>query len=102
MEMNKMDIKNEVPECERLALLAEECTELAHAALKLRRVIEPKNNPTPVTEEEARKKLIEEVADVQCVLQQLLEIADWMQASDVIEFKMERWVSRLVEGEGEK
>lgn len=95
-----MKIKDKVPATELLALLAEECTELAHAALKLRRVRAPEDNPTPVTEEEARKKLIEEVADVQCVLQQLFEIDDWMRAADVIEMKMERWVSRLRESTG--
>ncbi len=49
-----------------LEQLAEECTELAKAALKLAR-IERKENPTPVTEQEARENLEEEYTDVlQC------------------------------------
>ena len=43
--------------------LAEECTELAKAALKMARVIRGEN-PTPKTVEEVRTNLIEEVTDV--------------------------------------
>lgn len=43
--------------------LAEECTELAKAALKMARVIRGEN-PTPKTVEEVEKDLIEEVTDV--------------------------------------
>lgn len=50
-----------------LEQLAEEATELAKAALKKARVIR-KENPTPVTLEEANANLIEETADViQCI-----------------------------------
>ena len=46
--------------------LAEEATELAHAALKLAR-IERGENPTPVLKEDAMDHLIEEYTDVvQC------------------------------------
>ena len=41
--------------------LAEECTELAHAALKMVRVM---NHETPKAPEEAMEALIEEMADV--------------------------------------
>lgn len=45
---------------------AEECTELAKTAIKLARVLYGEN-PTPVTEEQAEKDLIEEYSDVvQC------------------------------------
>ena len=43
--------------------LAEECIELALAALKRARIIR-KENPTPKTAEEVDKNLIEEVTDV--------------------------------------
>lgn len=43
--------------------LAEECTELAKAALKMARVIRGEN-PTPKTMKEVEKDLIEEVTDV--------------------------------------
>ena len=46
-----------------LELLAEESTELAQAALKTARVLRGEN-PTPVTLEEARDHLAEELADV--------------------------------------
>lgn len=49
-----------------LEQLAEEATELAHAALKLAR-IERGENPTPVLEKDAMDHLIEEYTDVvQC------------------------------------
>lgn len=49
-----------------LEQLAEETTELAHAALKLAR-IERGENPTPVLKEDAMDHLIEEYTDVvQC------------------------------------
>ena len=49
-----------------LEQLAEEATELAHAALKLAR-IERGENPTPVLKEDAMDHLIEEYMDVvQC------------------------------------
>ena len=53
----------ETPEATRLMQLAEEATELAHAALKLSRILIG-DSPTPVTEHEARLRLREEVADV--------------------------------------
>ena len=46
-----------------LEQLAEECCELGQAALKLARILR-KENPTPVTEEEARANLTEEFTDV--------------------------------------
>lgn len=48
---------------EVLAQLAEECSEAAQAALKMRRALDGVN-PTPVTPEEAMSNLIEELADV--------------------------------------
>lgn len=44
-------------------MLAEECTELAHEALKMARIIRGEN-PTPKTMKEVEKDLIEEVTDV--------------------------------------
>lgn len=53
-----------------LELLAEECIELAHACLKLARVMRGEN-PTPKTEEECKAKVIEEVADVSICMEEL-------------------------------
>jgi NTP pyrophosphatase (non-canonical NTP hydrolase) len=56
-----------------LEQLAEECTELAQAALKLAR-IERDENPTPVTRDEAIEALWEEIADVNtCITFQLVD-----------------------------
>ena len=54
---------NLLPEEELLAQLAEECSEAAKAALKLRRVRDGVN-PTPISEEEAFSNLVEELADI--------------------------------------
>ena len=50
-------IKQRLPQDELLAQLAEECSELSQAALKLRRALTG-INPTPVTADEARKNLV--------------------------------------------
>lgn len=59
-----------LPLTELLAGLAEESSELAQAALKLRRVFD-KTNPTPVSEESAIAHLEEEIADVELYLDKI-------------------------------
>lgn len=77
---------------ELLAQTAEECAELAKAALKLRRVLDG-TNPTPVSQEEAEANLQEEMSDViGCML--LVDI-DWEALEQMLPFKMQRWASRL-------
>lgn len=49
-----------------LRQLAEECAELTHAALKL---IRARNGETPVSEQEAKAGLLEEIADVRLMIQ---------------------------------
>lgn len=89
-------ITDKVPQTELLAQLAEEATELAHAALKLRRTYD-NTNPTPVKPSEAFEALKEELADVQLLVMVLgynqysLEICRTMQA------KLKRWAKRLKE-----
>lgn len=93
-------ILERLPRQELLAQLAEEADELGHSALKMRRVIDGRN-PTPVTLEEAQESLEEEVADVMlCFL--LLGI-DWNDPKfgDRVAYKMNRWIERLREKEGE-
>lgn len=83
-------IKDRLGESEALAQLAEECAELAQAALKLRRALDGKN-PTPNTEEERRSALIEEYTDViHCAL-----VLDLEMDLDQIWKKTERWMRRL-------
>lgn len=67
-----MKIIEEIGEAAMLEQLAEECTELAKAALKMARIIR-KENPTPVTEKEAIANIREEYTDVvQCAGELLL------------------------------
>ncbi len=63
-----------IGEAAMLELLAEECMELAHAALKLARV-ERGENPTPKQPEECREKVTEEWADVVICLEELQDFA---------------------------
>lgn len=56
-----------------LRQLAEECAELAQAALK---VIRTRHGETPVTPEEARGKLLEEIADVMVMMDLVIDSDD--------------------------
>ena len=88
-------------EIERLLLqLAEECSELGKAALKMERIIDGRN-PTPKTFEEAYGDLREEAADVYCVLGLILSAEDHLEIYKIIEQKKERWLNRLEERKNE-
>ena len=52
-------------------------------------------NPTPVTAEEARANLVEEIADILNVSDLLLEIDDVDEIYDIVQRKRERWLKRL-------
>ena len=87
-------IKSHVSKKELLAQLAEEATELAHAALKYRRALDDEN-PTPVSRNEAFKNLIEEIDDVALCLDTLS--FKWRVEFNSLqrEQKLNRWVERL-------
>ena len=85
-------IKKEIPVTELLAGLAEEASELAQAALKLRRVFD-KTNPTPAKEEEAIEHLWEEIADVKLYVS-MLDVNP-REISRIMSEKQKRWESRL-------
>ena len=96
-------VRAELGEAEILSQLAEESSELAQAALKLRRVLDGRN-PTPVTVEKAEENLFEEISDVltcisllECVTEESLEICD-----KIHERKMERWAKRIAEDRSRK
>ena len=81
---------------ELLAQLAEEAGELAHAALKLRRVYDGKN-PAPIHPDEAFENLLEEIGDVDNCLE-ALELDDPKYAIQMHrnkEEKIKRWAWRL-------
>ena len=79
-----------------LELLAEECTELAHAALKLARK-ERGENPTPVYLDDCHVSVVEEWADVIICLEQLegLEWAGPERFNRIYEFKQKRLKERI-------
>lgn len=60
--MAKIEIVDAIGKPAMYELLAEEAGELAHAAQKMARILRGEN-PTPVTEEEAMKNLVEEFTD---------------------------------------
>lgn len=73
-----------------LELLAEEASELTHAALKYARILRGEN-PTPVTEDQAYDNIIEEFTDVMLCSKQLGIEAD----DDIMARKIKRWNDRL-------
>ena len=73
--------------------LAEECNELGKAALKLARVLRGEN-PTPLTEEAARAKVIEEFTDVAQITGELDLIIDVDQQDKKRRRFWERWEKR--------
>ena len=82
-----------------LEQLAEECSELAQAALKLAR-LERGENPTPKTLGECFKDLIAEMADVQLCIW-VVEISRGLDLRCHCNWKRERWAKRIREARGE-
>lgn len=85
-------IRSKLGVLELLAGLAEEASELAQAALKLRRAYDGKN-ATPVSQEDAYDKLLEEIADVGLCIQ-MLDI-NQVEVCKIRREKLERWIRRL-------
>lgn len=85
-----------IPTEELLAQLAEEASELAQAALKLRRTYSDVN-PTPVPKEDAVKNLLEEIADVSLVINMLGFNTDRNEVicREIMAKKTDRWADRL-------
>lgn len=82
-----------------LELLGEECSELTHAALKMARV-KRGENPTPVTEDKAKENLIEEIADVYLVLDEIFTNhvcgLCYKDIYDIMDIKNSRWSIRCL------
>lgn len=91
-----MEIKDYLSEAEILAQLAEEASELAQAALKLRRALDG-TNPTPVTAIDAKAQLREEFADVLNCIDLILTTGDASMIPTIQMAKRERWLKRLEE-----
>lgn len=91
-------IQETLTQDELLAQLAEEATELAHAALKLRRAYGG-TNPTPVPAKKAYEGLLEEIADVSNCLVVLGYDGSLakVRTSLLMTEKLHRWANRLEE-----
>lgn len=89
-------IKQQLSDEELLCQLAEECSELAQAALKMRRVMDGAN-PTPVNSDEATLAITEEIADVILVLRVLGYHYETWYTELIQNQKLSRWVQRLDE-----
>ncbi len=97
-----------LPKTEILAQLAEEASELAQAALKLRRALDG-TNPTPKSVAECEANLMEEFADVTNAIDALFdswfganiksESEFWDAEREIEDAKYKRWLSRLEEKE---
>lgn len=83
-------IRDQTSEVSRMELLAEEAGELAVAASKCARILRGEN-PTPISEDAARRHLIEEFSDVINVARSLCIKAD----EEFIAAKNIRWVQRM-------
>lgn len=84
--------KIRLPVNELLCGLAEECSELAQAALKLRRAYD-QTNPTPVDTNTAFEKLCEEIADVLLYIEQVTVPMPYV--LEIKQSKLKRWQSRI-------
>jgi NTP pyrophosphatase (non-canonical NTP hydrolase) len=95
--MNQVII-NHTPRAELLAQLAEECSELAKAALKLRRAI-TQTSPTNVPTSTAETNFREECADVLLTMKYATGGDTAVMATDDItemaDYKECRWVQRI-------
>lgn len=82
-----------------LEQLAEECSELAQAALKLARK-ERGENPTPKALGDCFKDLIAEMADAQLCIW-VVETSRGLDLRSHCAWKRERWAKRILEARGE-
>ena len=85
-------------ETEVLAQLAEECAELAQAALKLRRALKPGGSPTPCSVSEAVIHFHEEIADVLVCLRVTGRVGNATllpPIESIMRSKTERWAQRI-------
>ncbi len=79
-----------------LEQLAEEAVELAHAALKMARVVRGEN-PTPVNEGAAYYSVVEELADVRLCVSVLEANYGTFVTEHTEAIKYQRWLERLAQ-----
>lgn len=94
--MTFKEILDKIGEAAALEQTAEECTELAHACLKMARKFRAEN-PTPAAEEEICERIHEELADLMTCVDVLINIP-WISTKKVQEIqirKTRRWAERI-------
>lgn len=89
-------IREQLSSADQFAQLAEEAVELAHAAMKMQRILNG-TNPTPVTEKEAMGKVMEEICDLHNALE-VLKLDVNLKYEGIRKKKMARWVERIRKG----
>ena len=88
--MNSGIVRDKVSMPALYAMLAEEASELAHAACKAFRYTEG-SNPTPLNSDDIYDMLIEELSDVTLIT----HILGMQPDEDIMQAKLQRWEERL-------
>ena len=91
-------IREQLSQADMFAQVAEEAVELAHAAMKIQRILTG-TNPTPVTEKEAMGKVMEEICDLYNALE-VLKLDVNLKYEGIRKKKMARWVERIKKAGG--
>lgn len=91
-------IREQLSTPDQFAQVAEEAVELAHAAMKMQRILTG-TNPTPVTEKEAMGKVMEEICDLYNALE-VLKLDVSLKYEGIRKKKMARWVERIKKAGG--
>lgn len=89
-------VREHLSPADRYGQVAEEAVELAHAAMKMQRILTG-TNPTPVTEKEALGKVMEEICDLYNALE-VLKLDVSLKYDGIRKKKMARWVERIKKG----
>ena len=89
-------VREQLSPADQFGQVAEEAVELAHAAMKMQRILNG-TNPTPVTEKEAMGKVMEEICDLYNALE-VLKLDVNMKYEGIRKKKMARWVERIQKG----
>ena len=89
-------IREQLSPADQFAQVVEEAVELAHAAMKMQRILTG-TNPAPVTEKEAMGKVMEEICDLYNALE-VLKLDVNLKYEGIKKKKMARWVERIKKG----
>lgn len=91
-------VREQLSPADQFGQIAEEAVELAHAAMKMQRILTG-TNPTPVTEKEAMGKVMEEICDLYNALE-VLKLDVSLKYEGIRKKKMARWVERIKKAGG--